>query len=189
MGDAGDVKYRVLLFHGVEPGMIAKRALRAQFVQLHIAFEDYLGVRRYLQVYSFAIHQFHRCLPQKSRDDEFFHFGRCGHDGGKSRGWISTDDHRHFEAAIFAFSDQIAIGVLHAALAHGLKVPDELSIVGFDDTPEAELVMPALTTVRQPLREMGQMAATTLLGMIEQPREHKPGTVITVHPELIIRRG
>jgi LacI family transcriptional regulator len=72
--------------------------------------------------------------------------------------------------AIFAFSDQIAIGVLHAALAHGLKVPDELSIVGFDDTPEAELVTPALTTVRQPLAEMGRMAVSLLTRLLENRR-------------------
>jgi LacI family transcriptional regulator len=72
--------------------------------------------------------------------------------------------------AIFAFSDQIAIGVLHAALAHGLKVPDDLSIVGFDDTSEAELVTPALTTVRQPLAEMGRMAVSLLTRLLENRR-------------------
>jgi LacI family transcriptional regulator len=72
--------------------------------------------------------------------------------------------------AIFAFSDQIAIGVLHAALAHGINVPDELSIVGFDDTPEAELVTPALTTVRQPLAEMGRMAVSLLTRLLENRR-------------------
>jgi LacI family transcriptional regulator len=72
--------------------------------------------------------------------------------------------------AIFAFSDQIAIGVLHAALARGLKVPDELSIVGFDDTGEAALVTPALTTVRQPLAEMGRMAVSLLTRLLENRR-------------------
>jgi LacI family transcriptional regulator len=72
--------------------------------------------------------------------------------------------------AIFAFSDQIAIGVLHAAMAHGLKVPDDLSIVGFDDTIEAELVTPALTTVRQPLAEMGRMAVSLLTRLLENRR-------------------
>ena len=53
--------------------------------------------------------------------------------------------------AIFAFNDAIAIGALHAAHARGLQVPDDLSIVGFDDIGWATLVRPALTTVRQPL--------------------------------------
>jgi LacI family transcriptional regulator len=72
--------------------------------------------------------------------------------------------------AIFAFSDQIAIGALHAALARGLKVPQELSIVGFDDTAEAALVTPALTTVRQPLAEMGRMAVSLLMRLLESRR-------------------
>lgn len=72
--------------------------------------------------------------------------------------------------AIFAFSDQIAIGVLHAALARGVRVPDELSIVGFDDTAEAELVTPGLTTVRQPLAEMGRMAVSLLTRLLESRR-------------------
>ena len=72
--------------------------------------------------------------------------------------------------AIFAFSDQIAIGVLHAALAVGLEVPAQLSIVGFDDTAEAALVTPALTTVRQPLAEMGRMAVSLLTRLLENRR-------------------
>jgi len=72
--------------------------------------------------------------------------------------------------AIFAFNDQLAIGAMHAALEHGLRIPHDLSIVGFDDTIEAALVMPALTTVRQPLAEMGRMAVTLLLRLLENQR-------------------
>ena len=60
--------------------------------------------------------------------------------------------------AIFAFNDPMAIGAIQAALALGLQVPDDVSIVGFDDTDEAELVTPRLTTVHQPLAEMGRAA-------------------------------
>jgi LacI family transcriptional regulator len=74
--------------------------------------------------------------------------------------------------AIFAFNDPLAIGALHAALARGLRVPEDLSIVGFDDTTEAELVTPGLTTVRQPLAEMGRMAVSLLTRMLgDQPLE------------------
>jgi LacI family transcriptional regulator len=69
--------------------------------------------------------------------------------------------------AIFAFNDQLAIGAMHAALARGLSVPEDLSIVGFDDTTEAELVTPALTTVRQPLAEMGRMAVSLLVRLLD----------------------
>ena len=56
---------------------------------------------------------------------------------------------------------------MQAAQARGLRVPADLSIVGFDDTAEAELVTPALTTVRQPLAEMGRMAVSLLMRLLE----------------------
>jgi LacI family transcriptional regulator len=69
--------------------------------------------------------------------------------------------------AIFAFNDQLAIGAMRAALERDLRVPEDLSIVGFDDTATAELVTPALTTVRQPLAEMGRMAVSLLIRLLE----------------------
>jgi LacI family xylobiose transport system transcriptional regulator len=66
--------------------------------------------------------------------------------------------------AIFATSDIHAIGVYEAARVHGLRVPDDLSVVGFDDIPMAEWVSPPLTTMRQPLAEMAALAVQMLLG-------------------------
>ena len=65
--------------------------------------------------------------------------------------------------AIFAFNDSMAIGVMREAAARGLRVPGDLSVVGFDDTIEASVVVPALTTVRQPLAELGRTAVSVLL--------------------------
>jgi LacI family transcriptional regulator len=65
--------------------------------------------------------------------------------------------------AVFAGSDETAAGVLEAARARGLRVPQDLSVVGFDDTQVARFSSPPLTTVRQPLREMGQVALRTAL--------------------------
>jgi LacI family transcriptional regulator, galactose operon repressor len=65
--------------------------------------------------------------------------------------------------AIFAVTDECAAGVMEAARARGLQVPRDLSVVGFDDTPIARLLSPPLTTVRQPLREMGLVALRTAL--------------------------
>jgi LacI family transcriptional regulator len=65
--------------------------------------------------------------------------------------------------AIFAFNDMLAIGVLQHASAHGIRVPGDLSVVGFDDTFEASIVTPPLTSVRQPLAEMGRMAVGLLV--------------------------
>jgi LacI family transcriptional regulator len=69
--------------------------------------------------------------------------------------------------AIFAFNDNIAIGAMQAARARGLRIPDDLSIVGFDDVEHATIVTPALTTVRQPLAEMGRTAVSLLSRLLE----------------------
>jgi LacI family transcriptional regulator len=80
--------------------------------------------------------------------------------------------------AIFAFNDPLAIGAMRAAAARGLRVPEDISIVGFDDTNEAQFVTPALTTVRQPLAEMGRMAVSLLIRLLEDQ------TPEVVHVEL-----
>jgi LacI family transcriptional regulator len=72
--------------------------------------------------------------------------------------------------AIFAFNDPLAIGAMQAVLTRGLRVPEDISIVGFDDTAEAGLVTPQLTTVRQPLAEMGRMGVSLLMRLLEGRR-------------------
>jgi LacI family transcriptional regulator len=72
--------------------------------------------------------------------------------------------------AIVAGSDTAALGVMEAAHKRGLRLPDDLSIVGFDDTPLAEWTSPQLTTVRQPMREMGRQAVRTLLSIADGAR-------------------
>jgi LacI family transcriptional regulator len=83
--------------------------------------------------------------------------------------------------AIFCFNDSLAIGAMQAARARRLRVPDDLSIVGFDDTPEAVAAFPALTTVRQPLAEIGRMAVSLLARLLG---EH---VVEPLHVELATR--
>jgi LacI family transcriptional regulator len=72
--------------------------------------------------------------------------------------------------AIFAFNDGMAIGAMQAAAALGLRVPADVSVVGFDDTADAAIGVPPLTTVRQPLAEMGRTAVSMLLRQIENMR-------------------
>jgi len=69
--------------------------------------------------------------------------------------------------AIFACNDEMAVGVLQEARARGIRVPEDLSVVGFDDSTIARIALPAITTVRQPLEEIGRMAANLLTRMIE----------------------
>jgi LacI family transcriptional regulator len=72
--------------------------------------------------------------------------------------------------AIFAASDEMAMGVISAAYKLGIKIPDDISIIGYDNLPLAEMAIPPLTTVAQPLEEMGEMAASMLFEMMDTGR-------------------
>jgi LacI family transcriptional regulator len=90
--------------------------------------------------------------------------------------------------AIFASNDEMAFGAMEAALGKSYRVPEDLSIVGFDDIPQAADTHPPLTTVRQPLREMGTTATRLLLDLIEEGGE--PGaSSLRLPTELIIRQS
>jgi len=89
--------------------------------------------------------------------------------------------------AIFAGSDQQALGVYEAARQRGLRIPQDLSVVGFDDLPVARWVSPPLTTVRQPLAEMGR-AAAQMLGEIIEGRPLRSRRV-ELSTELIMRES
>ena len=71
--------------------------------------------------------------------------------------------------AILAANDVMALGVMEAVRDQGLRIPEDISIIGFDDIPQAASVHPALTTVRQPLEEMGRVAVQLLFEYIENP--------------------
>jgi len=87
--------------------------------------------------------------------------------------------------AIFAANDQTAIGVIQAARQMGLEVPRDLSVVGFDNIPEAAYFSPALTTVDQSIDKMGYMATQILVGLIRG--ESPNGLLCEIPTQLIIR--
>jgi len=89
--------------------------------------------------------------------------------------------------ALFTFNDVSAIGAVRALREAGLRVPQDVSVVGFDDVQSAAFQNPGLTTVRQPLRTMGMLAAEAVLRQIEAPAEHLPTKQIVVDPELVVR--
>ena len=91
--------------------------------------------------------------------------------------------HRPRPSAILATSDVLAIGAMRAAAEAGLPVPEALSVVGFDDAPDAALVTPALTTVRQPLLDKGTVAARLLL----DPTPGTPAEEVLLPTELAVR--
>jgi DNA-binding LacI/PurR family transcriptional regulator len=94
--------------------------------------------------------------------------------------------HKRF-TALFAFNDISAMGAIRALREAGMTVPGDVSVVGFDDIQSAAYQSPALTTVRQPLRKMGRIAAETLLRRIRRSTPDSHGGETMVEPELIIR--
>lgn len=93
----------------------------------------------------------------------------------------------HRPTAILACSDYIALGVGQTVRRKGLTIPGDLSLVGFDDMAFAELVHPALTTIRQPVSEMGRLAVSYLLALIEGHQPPPPQTRLPV--DLIMRNS
>ena len=73
-------------------------------------------------------------------------------------------------SAVFAANDDMAAGVIHEALERKVRVPEDLSVCGFDDTPMSRQMFPALTTVQQPTYEMGRIATLELLASIRNPQ-------------------
>lgn len=88
--------------------------------------------------------------------------------------------------AIFASNDDMALGVMKAAALRGISVPDQLSVAGFDDSTIATVVWPDLTTVRQPVQHMGEIAASKLLAQLANDDAQADRTVET-EPELVVR--
>ena len=91
--------------------------------------------------------------------------------------------------AIFAFNDHSAIGATARLKEEGLDVPRDVSVVGFDDIPSARTNNPSLTTVRQPLRTMGEMAATALLTYIEPAMRKQMPPTLVVLPDFVVRNS
>jgi DNA-binding LacI/PurR family transcriptional regulator len=86
-------------------------------------------------------------------------------------------------SAVFVANDQMAIGVLHAFAEAGLSVPRDISVVGFDDIPEAAYLNPALTTIRQDFQAIGQRAIDLVAATLDGATANTP----LLTPELIIR--
>lgn len=87
--------------------------------------------------------------------------------------------------AVFAANDQTALGVAHAARVLGIRIPEDLSLVGFDDVPEAAYFTPPLTTVRQDFGEVGRRAVAAALASLDGGRPE----ALLLQPELIVRES
>ena len=89
--------------------------------------------------------------------------------------------------AVLAYNDIAAIGAIRALMNHGLRVPEDVSVVGFDDIQGAAFHNPSLTTIRQPLNQMGAVAARILLQRIRGQATFPD--IVPIHPELVIRES
>jgi len=117
-------------------------------------------------------------------DDSLVVPGDFTHSGGYKAG-VQLLELADPPTAIFAANDVSAFGVIDAVRERGLHIPNNISIMGFDDIPQAQWMNPALTTVRQPLFEMGRAAMKMLLEYIENPRA--PTQRLQLSTELVIR--
>ncbi|MBL8164491.1 MAG: LacI family DNA-binding transcriptional regulator [Anaerolineae bacterium] len=111
-------------------------------------------------------------------------------------GWGASDGYScmrgllaetHRPTAVFTSNDRVAIGALHAIYEHGLRVPDDISLVGVDDIEISAHLNPPLTTVRQPLDKLAALAVDHLLRLIRGEALEDPVTLL--QPELIIRQS
>lgn len=89
--------------------------------------------------------------------------------------------------ALVAFNDMAAVGAIRALNDAGFRVPTDVSVLGFDDIPQAAFLTPSLTTIRQPLHEMGRLSAELLLERLRS--EVSPQPPAPVHPELVVRES
>ena len=89
--------------------------------------------------------------------------------------------------AMVCYNDISAIGAIRACMNHGIKVPEDISVVGFDDIESAAFHNPSLTTIRQPLKQMGTVSARILLQRIRGQATFPD--VVPIHPELVIRES
>jgi LacI family transcriptional regulator len=121
----------------------------------------------------------HPIAPERSLPGDFTI--ACGFDGVQR----AIEAGLEFDA-IFAHNDLSATGAMKAVLASGRRIPQDVAVVGFDDIPMAAHTQPPLTTVHQPMREMGEAAARTLLAHFEgTPLPNRP----TVIPATFTTRG
>ena len=95
-------------------------------------------------------------------------------------------EHRQDIDVVVAANDNMALGVINALRKHGLSVPYDVAVTGFDDLPESTTMLPPLTTVRQPMALQGKAAALQLLSLIKTGQAEP---ILPIHTELVVRRS
>jgi DNA-binding LacI/PurR family transcriptional regulator len=139
---------------------------------------DWLEARQRIEGWMLALTEAGADIPPLLSGDWS---ARSGYDLGQRLATVSD------VTAIFAANDQMALGILRALYEAGRELPRDLSIVGFDDLPEAPFFTPPLTTVRQDFNEVGRQSLMLLLKEIDA--SIRSSSRVTVPPELKIRES
>ncbi|HVS50332.1 MAG TPA: LacI family DNA-binding transcriptional regulator [Candidatus Dormibacteraeota bacterium] len=100
---------------------------------------------------------------------------------------LLLDTARPLPSAIFAHNDLMALGALAVMRQRGISCPEQISVIGYNDSPQVDRVQPALTTVRQPAEEIGRMAAEMTVALLESPRHPPPSR--SLRPTLVVRES
>lgn len=140
--------------------------------------EESFSARRREQAWRGVLGELGRPVPEPVRGDWS---ADSGYEWGKR---LAADPEC---TAVFAANDQMALGLLRALNEEGRRVPDEVSVVGFDDIPEASSFLPPLTTVRQDFDRVGQQLVTGALRQLRGESEERGRTVVPT--ELLLRRS
>ena len=109
------------------------------------------------------------------------------HRGDGARAMAELLDGDDVPDAVFAFSDELALGALHTARVRGLRVPEDLAIVGFDDIEDGRFSHPGLTTVSPDKRQIAARALQCLADRIYSPRNEVPASDLTIPHRLVVR--
>lgn len=136
---------------------------------------------------------FHAALAQSGLSCNENHVKAVGKERFESGGYLRMKEllaEKTRPTAVFASYDYLAIGALHAANEAGLRVPEDISIVGFDNVRGSEHLIPPLTTVYPPIMEMAERAVNTLISKIQnEDIRNRPNATTTLYPELIVRQS
>ena len=169
-----ELNHKCIAYIGEEPGTQSN------------AFADYVEIERfgaYRDIMS-STDSWDEQLVRFARPKSPEHIPGTGHGYTAMRDLLSE---RQDITAVLASSDMIAAGVLQAIREVGLSIPEDISVIGFDDTL-SEYLSPLLTTVRLPAQELGQTAAKLLIDQLEG-KGNQRGQLIELDAELIVRQS
>jgi DNA-binding LacI/PurR family transcriptional regulator len=146
-----------------------------------VGFERELGYRNAFMLNRLQIDE---SLIVSERDHTLHYFSQYGYE----QTCRLVTERAEF-SALFCANDLIAIGAIKALEEHGLRVPEDIAVVGFDDITAAGYYRPALTTVKQPIEDMANAAADVLLEQIEHPDARSPQRKIMFPMQLVVRES